>query len=110
MTQTPLTIPPQFNGVIDYASYVGIAFMGSFMRAAKWRDDQSGKILWWRVVTEMPIAVAVGSVAVGIGEFYHWDAKIIGGVCGLLGLLGPAFFTSLGEAVVSILQTKFGGQ
>lgn len=107
-----MTTPPIPSGalaqVAEYSGYIGVAFAGSFLRASKWRDDVTGKIIWFRVMTEIPTAIAVGAVAVGIGEYYHLDNRIIGGICGLLGLLGPAFFSSLGDAVISILKAKLG--
>lgn len=107
-----MTTPPIPSGaaaqLVEYGSYVSVAFAGSFLRASKWRDDTSGQIIWFRVLTEIPTAVAVGAVAVGIGEYYKLDSRIIGGICGLLGLLGPAFFTSMGDAVISIIKAKLG--
>lgn len=94
---------------IEYSSYISVAFAGSFLRASKWRDDVTGHIIWFRVLTEIPTAIAVGAVAVGIGEYYHLDSRIVGGICGLLGLLGPAFFTSAGDAIISIIKAKLGG-
>lgn len=107
-----MTTPPLPSGAIaqvtEYGAYIGVAFAGSFLRASKWRDDATGNIVWFRVFTEIPTAIAVGAVAVGIGEYYHLDNRIIGGICGLLGLLGPAFFSSLGDAVISIIKAKLG--
>lgn len=101
-------MPPPNLGLMEYLSYGGLAFAGSFLRANKWRNETSGDIVWSRIVIEVPIAIAVGSVAVGVGTYYKLDPKIIGGICGLLGLLGPAFFTSLGDAVISVIKSKFG--
>lgn len=102
-------LTPEIRGALGYIGYAGLAFAGSFMRASRWRDEATGKIVWWRVLTEIPTAIAVGSIAVGIGEYYHLDPKIIGGICGLLGLLGPAFFASAGDTVLAILRKRFGG-
>lgn len=107
-----MTAPPQIppglgSELAEYGGFIGISFAGSFLRANKWLDE-SGKIIWFRVLTEIPTAVAVGAVAVGIGTYYKLDMRIIGGICGLLGLLGPAFFSSLGDAIISILKSKLG--
>lgn len=90
----------------SYAAFIGVVFAGSFLRANRWRDEATGQIVWFRVLTEIPTAIAVGAVAVGIGQYYHLDARIIGGICGLLGLLGPAFFTSAGDALLDILKSR----
>jgi len=104
---------PIHTGVVEqaaqYGGYIGISFAGSFLRANQWRDDATGQIIWFRVFTEIPTAIAVGAVAVGIGDYYHLDMRIIGGICGLLGLLGPAFFTAAGTTILSILKAKLGG-
>lgn len=96
------------NELRQYGAFAALAFAGSFMRANKWKDEVTGKIVWFRVITEMATAVAVGAVAVGIGEYYHLDQRVVGGLCGLLGLLGPAFFASAGEVILSIVKERFG--
>lgn len=96
------------NEVRDYALYIGVAFAGSFMRASRWKDETTGKIVWFRVATEIPTAIAIGAIAVGIGEYYHLDRRIIGGICGLLGLLGPAFFAGLGETIQEVIKARLG--
>ncbi len=93
---------------VTYSEFIAVTFFGSFMRANKWRDDTNGKIVWFRVFIEIPTAVAVGAVAIGIGSYYHLDNRIIGGICGLLGLLGPAFFSSAGDTILSIIKSKLG--
>jgi phage shock protein PspC (stress-responsive transcriptional regulator) len=90
----------------SYAAFIGVAFAGSFLRANRWRDEETKQIIWFRVFTEIPTAIAVGAVAVGVGEYYKLDARIVGGICGLLGLLGPAFFTSAGDALLDILKNR----
>jgi hypothetical protein len=92
----------------QYGTFVGLAFAGSFLRANKWKDEATNPVVWFRVVTEIATAIAVGSVAVGIGEYFHLDQRVIGGLCGLLGLLGPAFFASAGDAVLAIAKERFG--
>lgn len=110
MTTIPPSIPiPVPDGAVNYAEFLGVAFAGSFLRASKWRDDTTGNIIWFRVFTEIPTAVAIGAVAVGIGDYYHLDNRIIGGICGLLGLLGPAFLSSLGDTIIAIIKAKLGG-
>lgn len=99
--------PGFFSEFRSYATFIGVAFAGSFLRANRWRDEVTQKIIWSRVLTEIPTAVAVGAIAVGVGEYYHLEARIIGGICGLLGLLGPAFFTSAGDALLDILKNRF---
>ena len=107
MSNMPL---PQISaGVWNYVEFALVAFAGSFLRANRWRDDATGKIIWFRVVTEIPTAIAVGAVAAGVGTYYKLDPRIIGGIAGTLGLLGPAFFTSAGDAVISIAKAKLGG-
>jgi phage shock protein PspC (stress-responsive transcriptional regulator) len=91
----------------SYAAFIGVAFAGSFLRASRWRDEETKQIVWFRVMTEIPIAIAVGAIAVGIGEYYKLDPRIVGGICGLLGLLGPAFFTSAGDALLDVLKNRF---
>lgn len=91
----------------QYGAFAALAFAGSFLRANKWKDEATGKIVWFRVITEIGTAIAVGSVAVGIGEYYHLDPRVVGGLCGLLGLLGPAFFASAGEVLLAILKERF---
>lgn len=91
----------------SYAAFIGVAFAGSFLRANRWRDEDTKQIVWFRVFTEIPTAIAVGAVAVGIGQYYHLDSRIVGGICGLMGLLGPAFFTSAGDALLDILKSRF---
>lgn len=107
-----MTTPPITSGIaeqaLQYSGFVGVSFAGSFLRANKWKDDATGRIVWLRVLTEIPTAIAVGAVAIGIGEYYKLDGKIIGGLCGLLGLLGPAFFTAAGDAILSIVKAKLG--
>lgn len=96
------------SGAIEYAGYIGLAFAGSFLRANKWQNEATGKIVWGKVLFEIPVSIAVGAVAIGIGDYEHVSKPIIGGICALLGLLGPAFFTGLGDAILQILQNKFG--
>jgi phage shock protein PspC (stress-responsive transcriptional regulator) len=96
-----------FAEIRQYGAFAGLAFAGSFLRASKWKDEGSDKIVWFRVITEIGTAIAVGAVAVGIGEYYHLDMRVVGGLCGLLGLLGPAFFASLGDVVLGIIKEKF---
>lgn len=96
-----------FSELKQYGSFAGLAFAGSFLRANKWKDEGSDKIVWFRVITEIGTAIAVGSVAVGIGEYYHLDLRVVGGLCGLLGLLGPAFFASAGDVLLSIAKSRF---
>lgn len=95
------------NTIRDYAEFAALAFAGSFLRASKWQNGD-GKIVWGRVFFELPVAIATGSVGYGIGEYFHLAPQITGGICGLLGLLGPAFFTSLGDAIVSVIKSRFG--
>lgn len=99
------TVPPY---LVDYAGYIGLAFAGSFLRANKWQDDSTKRILWTRVLFEVPIAIAVGAVAIGAGDYYHVSKPIVGGLCALLGLLGPAFFTGIGDTILTILKGRFG--
>lgn len=103
MSQVPVP-----SGVWEYAGYFGVAFAGSFLRANKWRDEEKGNIVYFRVVAEIATAIAVGSIAVGVGEYFHLDRRIIGGICGALGLLGPAFFTAAGDTVLAIAKSRFG--
>lgn len=107
-----MTTPPIPPGLAEqaaqYGGFIGVSFAGSFLRANSWRDEANGRIIWFRVFTEIPTAVAVGAVSVGIGDYYHLDTRIIGGICGLLGLLGPAFFTAAGATILSILKSKLG--
>ncbi len=108
MTTPP--IPPSLSaGFINYAEFMGVAFMGSFLRANKWKDDVTGRIIWFRVITEVATAIAVGAVAAGIGQYYNLDPRITGGISGTLGLLGPAFFSSAGDAILAIVKAKLGG-
>ena len=101
--------PPliDIKGAETWLSYVGLAFAGSFLRAAKWRDDK-GKVVWSRVFIELPVAFATASVAGSLGVYMNWQPPIIYGICGLLGLMGPAFFTGLGEALLSVIKSRFG--
>lgn len=105
---TNLPIPPIPSGALNYLEFAGVAFCGSFLRANKWRDEITGKIIWSRILTEIPVAIAIGGVAAGVGAYKHLDPAIVGGIAGLLGLLGAAFFTGLNDAVISILKAKLG--
>ncbi len=97
------------SGAADYAGYIGVAFAGSFLRANQWRNAATGDVIWGKVLFEIPVAIAVGAVAIGLGEYFHLDPKITGGICGILGLLGPAFFSALGDTILTILKNKLGG-
>lgn len=103
-------IPPAswFSGAAEYMGYIALAFAGSFLRANKWQNESTGKIVWGKVLFEIPVSIAVGAVAIGIGDYAHVSKPIIGGICALLGLLGPAFFTGLGDTILTILQNRFG--
>lgn len=103
MSQVPVP-----SGVWEYAGYFGVAFAGSFLRANKWRDEETGRIVWLRVIAEIGTAVAVGSMAAGFGTYYHLLPPIIGGLCGGLGILGPAFFSAAGDTLLTIAKSKFG--
>lgn len=96
---------PSYIG--EYAGYIGLAFAGSFLRANKWQDDTTKRIIWTRVLFEVPVAIAVGAMAIGIGDYWHVSKPIVGAICALLGLLGPAFFTGLGDTVLLILKSRF---
>lgn len=96
------------NAFQEYLGYAALAFFGSFLRANKWQRED-GSVIWGKVLVEIPVAIAVGSVAIGVGEYYHLSGPIVGGLCGLLGLLGPAFFTSIGDVLITFLKTKLGG-
>lgn len=107
MAQMPPT--PWLAGAADYAEYIGLAFAGSFLRANQWQSAATGKVLWGKVLFEIPVSIAVGAVAIGIGDYEHVSKPIVGGLCALLGLLGPAFFSGLGDTILAILRGKFGG-
>ena len=81
-----------------------LAFCGAFMRAGRWVDPGTGKFLFWKMAVELPIAVASGSVALGLATFYNWDLRIGYGIAGMLGLLGPVVL----EALVEFAKAKLG--
>lgn len=98
--------PSHDPGLTNYAVAGFLAFCGAFLRAARWRDEKSGRILWWKISTELPVAVAFGAVAVGLGAYYQVSAPVYGGIAGLLGLLGPSGL----EAFLAILKMRLGGE
>ncbi len=99
-----MSLPPY---LAEYAGYIGLAFAGAFLRANKWLDEDTKRILWSRVLFEVPIAIAVGAVAIGIGDYEHVSKPIVGGICALLGLLGPAFFTGVGDTILTVIKGRF---
>lgn len=104
MTDIPV-VANWVGEVRAYSAYIALAFAGSFLRASQWQDEH-GKVMWFRVFTEIPTAVAVGAIAVGIGQYFHLEPKIIGGLCGVLGLLGPAFFRAAGDSILEIVKSR----
>ncbi|MBI3678464.1 MAG: hypothetical protein HY243_17795 [Proteobacteria bacterium] len=90
----------------NYAVAGFLAFCGAFLRAARWRDERTGRVRWWKLATEIPVAIAFGAVAVGLGAYYQLSAPVYGGLAGLLGLLGPSGL----EAFLAILKIRIGGE
>lgn len=92
--------------VANIESYSWLSFLalcGAFMRAQRWQGP-NGRILWLKVATEVPIAIAVGAVAAGAGAYFSVQPAVVGGLAGLMGLLGPAGF----EAIISVFKGRFG--
>lgn len=105
-------IPPPISWIeasADYAGYIGLAFAGSFLRANQWLNPATNRVIWGKVLFEIPVSIATGAVAIGVGDYEHVSKPIVGGICALLGLLGPAFFTGLGNTVLEILRSRLGG-
>lgn len=91
------------------ATYSWMAFLalcGAFMRANRWQD-KNGKILWYRVASEIPIAIALGAIAVAAGAYWNVSSGITGGIAGLMGLVGPA---AVVELLKNIIRGKIGGR
>ena len=95
------------NSSPDFGNYAWmglLAFCGAFMRAARWYDPDTKKFLLWKMLMELPVAFASGAVAIGVGSYFNWDLRIVGGIAGLLGLLGPAAL----DAVLTFFKAKLG--
>jgi phage shock protein PspC (stress-responsive transcriptional regulator) len=88
----------------NYAWMGTLAFCGAFMRAARWYDPKTEKFLPWKMLRELPVAFASGAVAIGIGSYFNWDIRIVGGIAGLMGLLGPSVF----DAILTFIKVKLG--
>jgi hypothetical protein len=88
----------------NYALAGFLAFCGAFLRAARWRDEATGRVRWWKIATEIPVAIAFGAVAVGVGTYYQVSAPVYGGLAGLFGLLGPSGL----EAFLAIVRMRIG--
>lgn len=91
---------PTDPGTATYVWMSLVALCGSVMRAAQW-VDATGKLLWWKLVLEIPTAVVLAVIAGSIGAYWNLQPAVTFGIAGLFGLIGPA-------AVVGLVQMRFG--
>ena len=99
-----MPLPPEGPDYLNYAWMGFLAFCGAFMRVTRWMKD-NGAIDWMKVVGELFTAIAVGAVAIGIGDYENISKPVVGAVAGLGGFLGPAGF----EAILNVIRSKIGG-
>jgi len=73
------------------------AFMGAALRSGRWMDA-AGKVLWGKILLDVPGSVAFGIMSLGL-SIYIWKDNVsvwvAGGIAGFLGMVGPAFVEAI---------------
>lgn len=82
MSQVPEWVPQY--GAMSFA-----ALVGSVARGRSWQGSD-GKLVMTRVVTELATALGLSMGMMALGEWLHWDVKVLVGLAVFAGWLGPA--------------------
>lgn len=80
------------------------AFMGAFLRYQRWLDA-GGKLIWWRILFDIPGSICFGVMAIGISYFALGEKVspwIIGGMAGFFGMVGPAFIEAIATRLLGV--------
>ena len=85
------------------------AFLGTAARSQKWRypddlkmpsgeaDPRAGKMNWRRAGTEWISCPAIGMIVAGVGQFWHFEGMVTGGLAAGVGLIGAAALGEIAE-------------